>query len=66
MTIQGTQPQAEQRLRELAEENQPADGRSIDQVIAAFMAGARDNETRDLARQIFAEHKDFFDMVGDR
>jgi hypothetical protein len=66
MTIQGMRPEVEQRLRELADAGEPPDARSIDQIIAATMAGARDNETRELARQIFAEHKEFFDLIGDR
>jgi hypothetical protein len=66
MTIQDTNPAVEQRLRELAGARQPAGSPPIDKLIAAFMAGAEDNETKQLARQIFAEHKDFFDMIGDR
>lgn len=66
MTIQGIRPEAEQRLRELADAHQPADSRPIDKVIEAFMAGAADSETKELIRQVMANHKDFFDMVGDR
>jgi hypothetical protein len=66
MTIQGLAPDVEERLRQLAEADAPADNRKIDDVMAAFMAGARDTETRALARQVLSEHSDFFDMVGDR
>jgi hypothetical protein len=59
-------PEVRDRLLQLAEADMPADARPLDDVMAAFMAGARDRETRALARQVLAEHKDFFDMVGDR
>lgn len=63
---QAAAAEVEQRLREFDEVNQPADGQSVNQVIAAYMAGARDSETCEPACRIFAEHKDFFDMIGDR
>jgi hypothetical protein len=66
MTIQGIRPEAEQRLRELAEARQPADSPPIDMVIAAFMAGAADSDTKELVRQVMANHQEFFDMIGDR
>jgi hypothetical protein len=56
----------QERLCQLTEEEAPTDTRPIDDVIAAFMAGARDDETRALARQVFAEHKEFFEMIGER
>ena len=59
-------PEAEQRLRELAAAHQPADSQPIDNVIAAFLAGAADSETKELVRQVLASHQDFFDMIGDR
>jgi hypothetical protein len=62
MTIQGTQPHVEDRLNALKDANSPP----IDHVIAAFMAGARDNEAGDLARQVLDEHREFFDLIGDR
>ncbi|MGK5679895.1 hypothetical protein [Actinoplanes sp. URMC 104] len=66
MTTQDMQPEAARRLRELGESRQLPGAPSIDQLIAAFMAGAKENETRQLARQILAGHREFFDMIGDR
>jgi hypothetical protein len=66
MTPRGLKPEVEERLLLLAEAETPVDTRALDDVMAAFMAGARDRETRALARQVLAGHKEFFDMVGDR
>jgi len=68
MTIQNIRPEVEQRLRELALAGESVDRRPVDQVITAFLAGARaaDDETSRLARQIYAEHQEFFDLIGDR
>ena len=66
MTPRGLIPEVEERLLQLAESDAPADTRSLGDVMAAYMAGARDSETRELARKVLAEHRDFFDMVGDR
>jgi hypothetical protein len=59
-------PEVEDRLRELAVSEPPAEQGSTDDLIAAFMKGAQDTATRALARQIFAEHQEFFDLIGDR
>jgi hypothetical protein len=66
MTPRGLTPEVEERIVQLAEADTSADDLSIDHVVAAFMAGARDSETRELARQVLAEHREFFDLVGDR
>ncbi|MBU2663564.1 hypothetical protein KOI35_08605 [Actinoplanes bogorensis] len=57
-------PEVAQRLQELT--TKPRDAPTIDQLIAAFMAGAEETETRQLARKVLAEHRDFFELNGDR
>jgi hypothetical protein len=66
MTTQDLRPEVEERLRVLAPSlHQPA-AVPMDKLIAAYLAGARDDEARELADKVFAAHKDFFDLVGDR
>ena len=38
----------------------------IETVISAYLAGARNDEARELARQVLAEHQEFFDLIGDQ
>jgi hypothetical protein len=66
MTLRGLMPEVEERLLRLAEDNAPTSEHGLDEVMAAFMAGARDTETRALARRVLSEHRVFFDMTGDR
>ena len=67
MRIEGLEPEVEQRLREIAvEQGSDLDAGPIDNVINAYLAGARDTDTKVLMRQILAEHREFFDMIGDR
>jgi hypothetical protein len=66
MQIRGLRPEVEQRLREVADAASPAGTRPIDDVISAYMAGARDKESRELAKQVVAEHREFFDLIGDQ
>jgi hypothetical protein len=66
MTPRGLRPEVLKRLRELSDAEIPTDTRPIGDVIAAYMAGTRDDETRALARQVLAEHKEFFEMIGER
>ena len=66
MQIRGLRPEVEQRLRDIAEADSPVETRPIDDVINAYLAGARDQETRELAKQVVAEHREFFDLNGDR
>jgi hypothetical protein len=66
MTPRGLRPEAQERLRELTDAETPTDPRPIDDVIAAFVAGVRDDETRALAQQVMTEHKEFFELIGER
>ena len=66
MQIRGLRPEVEQRLSEIAEAEPSVSTQPIDDMMSAFMAGARDTETRELAKQVLAEHREFFDLLGDR
>jgi hypothetical protein len=66
MTPRGLRPDVQERLRILADAEAPTDTRPIDDVIAAFLAGAGDDETKTLARQVLNEHREFFELIGDR
>ena len=66
MTTQQFRPEVEERLRQLDSSVHQADAVPIENVISACLAGARDDEARELARQVLAAHREFFDLIGDR
>jgi hypothetical protein len=66
MSIRGLRPEVEDHLRKLAGDRPVTNQRPIDEVIATFMMGPGEEETRALARQIYAAHREFFDLIGDR
>ena len=66
MTPPGLLEEVKQRLLDLAPHERGAPGPLSDEDITEYLAGGGDAETRALARQIFAEHRAFFDLVRDR
>jgi len=66
MTTQHLRPEVEERLQQLDPSVHQPDAVPIENVISAYMAGARNEEARALARQVLAEHQEFFDLNGDR
>ena len=67
MQIEGMQPEADQYPCEPRARGDGQDVRSIDEVIADYLAhGAHDPSTVALARRIFEEDAEFFRMLGDR
>ena len=66
MTTQQFRPEVEEKLRRLDPSVHQSDAVPIENVISAYLAGARNDEARELARQVLAEHREFFGLIGDR
>ncbi|WP_433372507.1 hypothetical protein ACQPZX_49605 [Actinoplanes sp. CA-142083] len=66
MTTQDFRPEVEERLRQLDPSVHQPDAEPLDNVINAYLAGGSNSETRELARRVYAEHREFFDLIGDR
>jgi hypothetical protein len=66
MTTKDLRPEVAERLLRLDPVVHRQDAEHIEDVISAYLAGARNDEARDLARLVFAEHREFFDLIGDR
>jgi hypothetical protein len=66
MTTQHFRPEVEERLRKLDPSVHQPDAVPMENVISAYLAGARNEEARELARRVLAEHCEFFDLIGDR
>ncbi|WP_236047081.1 hypothetical protein [Paractinoplanes ovalisporus] len=66
MTTQDVRPEVAQRMQEHSDNRRARDAPPINQVIAAFLAGAQESQSKRLARQVIDEHREFFDLNGDR
>ena len=66
MTTREFRPEVEERLLHLDPAVHQPEAEPIEHLISACLREDRNEENRDLARRVIANHREFFDLIGER